>query len=151
MVDNVDYFIFFYVVFKKSNELMAYIYSYLFGIFMIGFCFFIVYGFWGWLDMVFFFFIEVMFKGEFIKVFNYGNMVCDFIYVDDIVEGVVCVIDNLLKGNLQWIGVVFLFDFFVVFWKVYNIGNNNLVKLMDFIKVIEEKLGIIVEKNMMDI
>lgn len=88
-----------YVVIKKLNEFMVYIYSYLYNIFFMGFCFFMVYGFWGRLDMFFFLFVDVILYGCFIKVFNNGNMFCDFIYIDDIVEGVLRVVDFILEGN----------------------------------------------------
>ena len=149
--DNVDHPISLYAASKKSNELMAHTYSHLFGIPTTGLRFFTVYGPWGRPDMALFLFTEAMLKGEPIKVFNHGNMVRDFTYVDDIVEGVVRVIDNPPKGNPQWTGAAPLPDSSVAPWKVYNIGNNNPVKLMDFIKAIEEKLGITAEKNMMDI
>jgi len=149
--DNVDHPISLYAASKKSNELMAHTYSHLFGIPTTGLRFFTVYGPWGRPDMALFLFTEAMLSGEPIKVFNHGNMVRDFTYVDDIVEGVVRVVDNPPQGNPQWTGASPLPDSSVAPWKVYNIGNNNPVKLLDFIKAIEDKLGITAEKNMMDI
>ena len=149
--DNVDHPISLYAASKKSNELMAHTYSHLFGIPTTGLRFFTVYGPWGRPDMALFLFTDAMIKGKPIKVFNHGNMVRDFTYVDDIVEGVIRVVDNPPKGNSEWTGAAPKPDSSIAPWKVYNIGNNNPVKLMDFIKAIEEKLGITAEKNMMDI
>ena len=149
--DNVDHPISLYAASKKSNELMAHTYSHLFGLPTTGLRFFTVYGPWGRPDMALFLFTDAMLKGKPIKVFNHGNMVRDFTYVDDIVEGVLRVIDNPPKGNPDWTGASPLPDSSVAPWKVYNIGNNNPIKLMDFIQAIEDKLGITAEKNMMDI
>lgn len=149
--DNVDHPISLYAASKKSNELMAHTYSHLFGLATTGLRFFTVYGPWGRPDMALFLFTEAMLKGEPIKVFNHGNMVRDFTYVDDIVEGIVRVIQHPPQGNTNWTGSHPDPSTSKAPYKVYNIGNNDPVKLMDFIKAIEEELGVTAKKNMMDI
>ena len=131
--DSVDHPISLYAASKKSNELMAHTYSHLFGISTTGLRFFTVYGPWGRPDMALFLFVKAALEGKSIDVFNNGNMQRDFTYIDDIVEGVVRVIDNPRKDTPPY--------------KVYNIGNNAPVKLMDFIEAIENKLGKKIEKN----
>ncbi len=133
--DNVDHPISLYAASKKSNELMAHTYSHLFGISTTGLRFFTVYGPWGRPDMALFLFTKAALEGKAIDVFNNGEMLRDFTYIDDIVEGIVRVIDNP-RTNIPP-------------YKIYNIGNNNPVKLMDFITAIENKLGRTIEKNMM--
>ena len=131
--DNVDHPISLYAASKKSNELMAHTYSHLFGISTTGLRFFTVYGPWGRPDMALFLFTKAALEGKTIDVFNNGDMLRDFTYIDDIVEGVVRVIDNPRTSTPPY--------------KVYNIGNNNPVKLMDFITAIENKLGKTIDKN----
>ena len=131
--DNVDHPISLYAASKKSNELMAHTYSHLFGISTTGLRFFTVYGPWGRPDMALFLFTKAALEGRSIDVFNNGKMLRDFTYIDDIVEGIVRVIDNPIVNTPPY--------------KVYNIGNNNPVELMDFIKAIENKLGKKIEKN----
>ncbi len=133
--DNVDHPISLYAASKKSNELMAHTYSHLFGISTTGLRFFTVYGPWGRPDMALFLFTKAALEGKTIDVFNNGDMLRDFTYIDDIVEGIVRVIDNPRTTTPPY--------------KVYNIGNNNPVKLMDFITAIENKLGKTIEKNFM--
>jgi UDP-glucuronate 4-epimerase len=130
--DNVDHPISLYAASKKSNELMAHTYSHLFGLKTTGLRFFTVYGPWGRPDMALFLFVKAALEGKPIDVFNNGDMLRDFTYVDDIVEGVTRVIDNPPNS---------------IPYKIYNIGNNNPVKLMDFITAIENKLGKKIEKN----
>lgn len=149
--DNVDHPISLYAASKKSNELMAHTYSHLFGLPTTGLRFFTVYGPWGRPDMALFLFTDAMLKGEPIKVFNHGNMVRDFTYIDDIVEGVVRVIGNPPSKNEGWSGEKPDPSSSKGPYKIYNIGNNAPVKLMDFIKAIEEELGLVAEKKMMDI
>ncbi|WP_116106176.1 NAD-dependent epimerase [Lewinella sp. IMCC34191] len=149
--DNVDHPISLYAASKKSNELMAHTYSHLFGLATTGLRFFTVYGPWGRPDMALFLFTEAILKGEPIKVFNHGEMVRDFTYVDDIVEGIKRVIDNPPKGNPTWTGMAPEPSTSKAPYKVYNIGNNNPVKLMDFISAIEKELGTQAEKIMMDL
>ena len=149
--DNVDHPISLYAASKKSNELMAHTYSHLFGLPTTGLRFFTVYGPWGRPDMALFLFTEAILKDEPIKVFNHGKMVRDFTYIDDIIEGVVRVIDNPPQGNQEWTGANPQPNSSKAPYKIYNIGNNNPVKLMDFIQAIEHKLGKEAQKNMMDI
>lgn len=149
--DNVDHPISLYAASKKSNELMAHTYSHLFGLATTGLRFFTVYGPWGRPDMALFLFTDAMLKGEAIKVFNHGNMVRDFTYVDDIVEGITRVVQHPPQGNPSWTGIKPDPSTSKAPYKVYNIGNNNPVKLLDFISAIEAELGITAEKNMMDI
>ena len=149
--DNVDHPISLYAASKKSNELMAHTYSHLFGLATTGLRFFTVYGPWGRPDMALFLFTDAMLKGEPIRVFNHGNMVRDFTYIDDIVEGVVRVVNNPPQGNTNWTGATPDPSTSKAPYKVYNIGNNDPVKLMDFIEAIEKELGLVAEKNMMDI
>lgn len=149
--DNVDHPISLYAASKKSNELMAHTYSHLFGLATTGLRFFTVYGPWGRPDMALFLFTEAILKGEPIKVFNHGKMVRDFTYVDDIVEGIKRVIDNPPRGNAEWTGQHPDPSTSKAPYKVYNIGNNDPVKLMDFVTAIEEELGTEAEKIMMDL
>ncbi|SHJ38165.1 NAD-dependent epimerase [Pseudozobellia thermophila] len=133
--DSVDHPISLYAASKKSNELMAHTYSHLFGFATTGLRFFTVYGPWGRPDMALFLFTEAIAKGQPIKVFNHGKMERDFTYVDDIVEGVVRVLTTSTQDRDRY--------------KIYNIGNNNAVKLTDFIEAIEESMGQKAEKVMM--
>ena len=145
---NVDHPISLYAASKKSNELMAHTYSHLFGISTTGLRFFTVYGPWGRPDMALFLFTKAALEGNKIDVFNNGEMLRDFTYVDDIVEGVIRVIDNPPKPNPNWKHEPSTSS---APYKIYNIGNNNPVKLMDFITAIENKLGKTIQKNMMPI
>jgi len=131
--DSVDHPISLYAASKKSNELMAHTYAHLFGISTTGLRFFTVYGPWGRPDMALFKFVKGALENKPIEVYNNGEMMRDFTYIDDIVEGVVRVIDNPKKDTPPY--------------KVYNIGNNAPVKLMDFIDAIEQKLDKKIEKN----
>jgi UDP-glucuronate 4-epimerase len=137
--DNVDHPISLYAATKKSNELMAHTYSHLYGIPTTGLRFFTVYGPWGRPDMALFLFTEAIKDNKPIKVFNNGNMVRDFTYVDDIVEGVIRVIDNPAKKadeeNIE------ASRSNTAPYKVYNIGNSSPVQLMDYISAIEKNLG----------
>ncbi len=147
--DNVDHPISLYAASKKSNELMAHTYSHLFGLRTTGLRFFTVYGPWGRPDMALFLFTKAALAGEPIKVFNNGDMQRDFTYIDDIVEGVVRVIDNPAKANATWQGADPDPGSSSAPYKIYNIGNNNPVKLMDFIEAIEKALGTPIEKIML--
>ncbi len=148
---NVDHPISLYAASKKSNELMAHTYSHLYGISTTGLRFFTVYGPWGRPDMALFLFVKAGLEGKSIDVFNNGEMLRDFTYIDDIVEGVIRVIDNPAKPDPTWNGKDGRVSTSSAPYKVYNIGNNNPVKLMDFIEAIENKLGTTIEKNMMPI
>ncbi len=147
--DNVDHPISLYAASKKSNELMAHTYSHLYGLPTTGLRFFTVYGPWGRPDMALFLFTEAMLKGQPIKVFNRGEMMRDFTYIDDIVEGVSRVIRHLPKGNPSWNGKKPDPAGSRAPYKIYNIGNSAPVKLMDFIAAIEEELGIEAEKELL--
>lgn len=146
---NVDHPISLYAASKKSNELMAHTYSHLFGIASTGLRFFTVYGPWGRPDMALFLFTKAALENKTIDVFNNGEMLRDFTYIDDIIEGVIRVIDNPAKAHPNWDHKDPSLS--TAPYKVYNIGNNNPVKLMDFITAIENKLGRSIEKNMMPI
>jgi len=135
---NVDHPISLYAASKKSNELMAHTYSYLYGIPTTGLRFFTVYGPWGRPDMALFLFTKAILEGKPIDVYNNGNMQRDFTYIDDIVEGIVRVLDNPPAGNPNWSGKAPDPGTSVAPYKVYNIGNSKPVKLMDFIEAIEE-------------
>ena len=138
--DTVDTPISLYAASKKSNELMAHTYSHLFGFATTGLRFFTVYGPWGRPDMAAYLFAEGIRNKQPIKVFNHGNMERDFTYVGDIVEGVMRIIEGEVETRTQK-GELY---------KVYNIGNNNSVKLTDYIENIEKNLGKEAQKIMMD-
>jgi UDP-glucuronate 4-epimerase len=139
--DNVDHPISLYAASKKSNELMAHTYSHLFGIPTTGLRFFTVYGPWGRPDMALFIFTKSIKEGKPIEVFNEGRMKRDFTYIDDIVEGIIRVIDNPPIGNKGWTGNNPDPSSSKAPYKIYNIGNSSPVQLLDFIEAIEESLG----------
>jgi UDP-glucuronate 4-epimerase len=147
--DNVDHPVSLYAASKKSNELMAHCYSHLFGLPTTGLRFFTVYGPWGRPDMALFLFTKAILEDKPIDVFNFGEMKRDFTYVDDIVEGLVRVIDNAPKGNPNWTGKKPDPSCSKAPYKVYNIGNSNPVRLMDFIEAIEKTIGKTAKKNML--
>lgn len=149
--DNVDHPISLYAASKKSNELMAHAYSHLYQIPVTGLRFFVVYGPWGRPDMAIFLFTKAILNGETIKVFNDGDMKRDFTYVDDITEGISRVVIKPAQTNSSWDGSKPDPSSSVAPYKVYNIGNNNPVPLMDFIQAIEEKLGKKAQMNYMPI
>ncbi|WP_459937299.1 NAD-dependent epimerase [Desulfonatronum parangueonense] len=138
---NVDHPISLYAASKKSNELMAHTYSYLYGLPCTGLRFFTVYGPWGRPDMALFLFTKAILEDRPIDVFNHGRMQRDFTYVDDIVEGVVRVIHHAPQGNPEWNGKSPDPSSSPAPWKVYNIGNSEKVELMEFIEALEESLG----------
>jgi len=140
--DNVDHPISLYAATKKANELMAHTYSHLYGIPTTGLRFFTVYGPWGRPDMALFLFTRAILAGEPIKVFNEGRMLRDFTYIDDIVEGVVRVVDRPATPNPDWDGAVPDPGTSSAPYRLYNIGNNNPVALDDFIAAIERALGL---------
>lgn len=147
--DNVDHPVSLYAASKKSNELMAHTYSHLYGIPTTGLRFFTVYGPWGRPDMALFLFTKAMFENRPIDVFNNGNMQRDFTYIDDIVEGVIRVNDQPPVKNPDWNANSGDISESSAPYKIYNIGNNNPVKLMDFVEAIENKIGREAEKNFM--
>jgi len=139
--DNVDHPISLYAASKKSNELMAHSYSYLFGLPCTGLRFFTVYGPWGRPDMALFLFAKAILEDRPIQVFNHGKMERDFTYIDDIVEGVVRVTQNIPKANPAWDPAAPDPSSSLCPYKLYNIGNNNSVTLLEFIEAIESALG----------
>ncbi|GAB7079465.1 NAD-dependent epimerase [Megalodesulfovibrio paquesii] len=145
--DNVDHPVSLYAASKKSNELMAHVYSHLYGISTTGLRFFTVYGPWGRPDMALFLFTKAMLAGEAIKVFNQGQMQRDFTYIDDIIEGVVRVVAQPAQPNREWNGQQPDPGTSPGPYRIFNIGNNNSVSLMDFIKTLEETLGIEARKE----
>jgi len=147
--DNVDHPVSLYAASKKANELMAHTYSHLYDLPITGLRFFTVYGPWGRPDMALFKFTKAILKGEKIQVFNYGKHSRDFTYVDDIVEGVVRVLDRPAKPNLHWNGDNPDPGTSLAPWRVYNIGNNNPVELMDYIEALENSLGIKAKKELL--
>ena len=149
--DNVDHPVSLYAASKKANELMAHTYSHLYNLPTTGLRFFTVYGPWGRPDMALFLFTKAILSGQPIDVFNYGKMRRDFTYIDDIVEGVVRVIDNIPKPNPNWSSDAPDPGTSKAPYKIYNIGNNQPVELMRFIEVLEDCLGIKANKNMLPI
>jgi len=135
-----------YAATKKSDELMSHTYSYLFKIPTTGLRFFTVYGPWGRPDMALFKFVKNILEDKPIDVYNYGKMERDFTYIDDIVEGVVRVIDKAPSENPNWQGEL---NSSTAPYKIYNIGRGKPVKLMDFIEAIEKELGKEAKKNLL--
>ncbi|MDX8408958.1 MAG: NAD-dependent epimerase [Mariprofundales bacterium] len=145
--DNVDHPLSLYAASKKANELMAHTYSHLYGLATTGLRFFTVYGPWGRPDMALFLFTRAMLENRPIDVFNHGKMQRDFTYVDDIVEGVIRVLDHTATQNTAWSGASPDPGTSKAPWRIYNIGNANPVNLMDYIAAIEKALGITAKKN----
>jgi UDP-glucuronate 4-epimerase len=138
---NVDHPVSLYAATKKANELMAHSYAHLFGIRVTGLRFFTVYGPWGRPDMALFRFTRGILAGEPIPVFNNGQMVRDFTYVDDIVEGVVRTLDHPAQPDPAWTGDAPDPATSYAPYRVFNIGNNEPVLLLDCITMLEEELG----------
>ncbi len=149
--DNVDHPLSIYAASKKANELMAHTYSHLYDLPTTGLRFFTVYGPWGRPDMVMYLFTEAILAGRPINVFNHGNMLRDFTYVDDVVEGVVRVADKPAEGVADWDGSAPDPGTSRAPYRIYNIGNNQPVELMRLIEVIEKELGRKAELNLMPI
>ncbi len=149
--DNVDHPVSLYAASKKSNELMAHTYSNLFSLPTTGLRFFTVYGPWGRPDMALFKFTKGIIEGTPIDVYNHGDMYRDFTYIDDIVEGVIRITDKIPKANTKWDGLDPDPSSSFAPYKVYNIGNNAPVKLMDFVHAIEDSIGKKANINMMPI
>ncbi|WP_414014606.1 NAD-dependent epimerase [Limnohabitans sp.] len=138
---NVDHPLSLYAASKKSNELMAHTYSHLYSLPTTGLRFFTVYGPWGRPDMALFKFTKAILAGEPIQVFNYGKHRRDFTYIDDIVEGVIRILDRPAPPNLDWNSALPDPGTSKAPWRVYNIGNNSPVELMDYIGALESALG----------
>jgi UDP-glucuronate 4-epimerase len=147
--DNVDHPMSLYAASKKTNELMAHTYSHLFNIPTTGLRFFTVYGPWGRPDMALFLFTKAILAGEPIKVFNNGEMQRDFTYIDDIVEGVIRVMDKPATPNPNWDSAAPDPGSSSAPYRIFNIGNNNPVLLLDFIGAIEKALGKTAEKELL--
>jgi len=139
--DNVDHPVSLYAATKKANELMAHSYSHLYGLPTTGLRFFTVYGPWGRPDMAYFLFANAIKENRPIRVFNQGEMMRDFTYIDDIVEGVVRVMDMFPQPNPDWNPSSPDPSTSPAPYKIFNIGNNQPVKLMDFISTIEKAMG----------
>jgi UDP-glucuronate 4-epimerase len=139
----------FYAATKKANEMMAHCYSHLFKLPTTGLRFFTVYGPWGRPDMALFKFTKKIFAGEPIPVFNQGNHTRDFTYVDDIVEGVLRASDNIAKPNPNWVSDNPDPASSDAPFRLFNIGNNNPVKLIAYIEAIESALGIAAKKELL--
>ena len=147
--NNVDHPVSLYAASKKANELMAHTYSHLYGIPSTGLRFFTVYGPWGRPDMALFLFTQKILAGEPIDVFNYGKHRRDFTYIDDIVEGIVRVLDTVPQPDPNWSGDKPDSATSAAPYRLYNIGNNQPVELMRYIEVLEGCLGKKAEKNLL--
>jgi len=148
---NIDHPVSLYAATKKANELMAHTYSHLYGLHCTGLRFFTVYGPWGRPDMALFLFTRAIIEGKPIKVFNHGKMQRDFTYIDDIVEGVVRIMGKLPEPDPAWSGDNPDPGTSYTGYKIYNIGNNNPVQLMEFIETIEKVLDKKAKKEFMDL
>jgi len=144
---SVDHPISLYAASKKANELMAHTYSHLFGLPTTGLRFFTVYGPWGRPDMALFLFTKAILAGQPINIFNHGNMVRDFTFVDDIVEGIIRVADKPATPNAAFDSAKPDLATSSAPYRVFNIGNNQPTPLMDYIHALESTLGIIAKKN----
>ncbi len=147
--DNIDHPVSLYAATKKANELMAHTYSHLYGLPTTGLRFFTVYGPWGRPDMSLFLFTRKILAGEPIDVFNFGNHRRDFTYVDDIVSGIIGSLDSVAAPNPDWDSDKPDPATSKAPYRIYNIGNNSPVELMDFIGALEDCLGIKAIKNML--
>ncbi len=147
--DNVDHPVSLYAATKKANELMAHTYSHLYGLPTTGLRFFTVYGSWGRPDMAYFLFTKALLAGQPIDVFNYGKMKRDFTYIDDVIEGLVRVLDRIPQSNSTCSETEPKPGNSTAPYKIYNIGNNQPNDLMHFIAVLEDCLGIKAKKNLL--
>ncbi|MDO9515308.1 MAG: NAD-dependent epimerase [Syntrophales bacterium] len=148
---NVDHPVSLYAATKKANELMAHAYAALYKIPCTGLRFFTVYGPWGRPDMALFLFTDAILQGRPIDVYNQGAMKRDFTYIDDIIEGIVRVMDLIPEPDTNWDGDRPDPGTSFAPYKLYNIGNNNPVELMRFIETLEDILGMKAEKNLLPI
>ncbi|WP_340679145.1 NAD-dependent epimerase [Paraglaciecola sp.] len=147
--DNVDHPVSLYAASKKANELMAHTYSHLYGLATTGLRFFTVYGPWGRPDMALFKFTQAILQGKAIDVYNYGNHRRDFTYIGDIVMGIILSLDQQVIGNPTWNGLKPDPSTSKAPWKIYNIGAQTPVKLLEFIETLERALGKTAQKNML--
>jgi len=148
--DNVDHPISLYAATKKSNELIAHSYCHIYNLPCTGLRFFTVYGPWGRPDMALFLFTRAIYAGEPINIFNHGKMKRDFTYIDDIVEGVVRIIDKIPKPNENWLSDQPDPGTSYVPYRIYNIGNNTPIELMHFIEILESAIGKNAQKKFME-
>ena len=139
--DNVDHPISLYAATKKSNELLAHVYAYTYNLPVTGLRFFTVYGPWGRPDMALFIFAKAIMEGKTMPVFNFGDMSRDFTFIDDIIEGVVRLIDHYPTPDPNWDGDHPDPSSSWTPYRIYNIGNHQSVNLMDFVRIIENCLG----------
>jgi len=149
--DPVDHPISMYAATKKANELMAHAYSHLYNLPVTGLRFFTVYGPWGRPDMALFRFTQGILSGKQLDVYNHGNMVRDFTYISDIIDGVVLSLDRLAAPDLRWDGDQPNCATSSAPYRIYNIGNGTPVNLMTFIELLENELGHKARLNMMDL
>ena len=149
--DNVDHPISLYAASKKANELMAHTYSHLYKLPTTGLRFFTVYGPWDRPDMALQKFAQKIIAGERIQVFNYGNHRRDFTYIDDIVDGIIRILDRPAISNTKWDSSNPQPDSSSAPWRIYNIGNNSPVELLKYIEAIEKSLGVKAYKDMLPI
>ncbi|MDH5669597.1 MAG: NAD-dependent epimerase, partial [Nitrospira sp.] len=147
--DNVDHPVSLYAATKKANELMAHCYAHLYRIPCTGLRFFTVYGPWGRPDMALFIFTKAILEGTPIDVFNHGKMRRDFTYIDDIVEGILRVLDHPAQPNPAWSGEQPDPGTSSAPARVYNIGNHRPVELLNFIEILEQALGKKAEKTLL--
>lgn len=138
-----------YAATKKSNELMAHTYAHLFGVPCTGLRFFTVYGPWGRPDMALFLFTRKLLAGEAIDVFNHGRHTRDFTYVDDIVEGVIRILDKPATADPAWSGEHPHRATSSAPWRIYNIGSNHPVQLAEYIRLLEKVLGVSAKMNLL--
>ena len=148
---NVDHPVSLYAATKKANELMAHTYSSLYGLPVTGLRFFTVYGPWGRPDMAYYSFTRAILAGKPIKVFNYGKMKRDFTYIDDLVEGMMRLINRLPQSDPEWDGERPDPGRSYAPYRLYNIGNNKPVELLYFVEVIEKALGKQTKKELLPI
>lgn len=149
--DNVDHPVSLYAASKKSNELMAHSYSHLYNLPTSGLRFFTVYGPWGRPDMAAFLFTKAILSGQAIDVYNNGDMMRDFTYIDDIVNGIIRTLDVPPRANEKWSSLNPDPSYSTAPYRLFNIGNNSPVLLTEFIEAIEESLGITAIKNYLPI
>ncbi len=147
--ENVDHPLSFYGATKKANELMAHAYAHLFKLPSTGLRFFTVYGPWGRPDMAMWLFAKAIFAGEPIKLFNNGDMRRDFTYVDDVAESVVRLVERAPSGDAAWSGDKPDPGSSCAPWRVYNIGNNNPVELLEVVRLLEEAIGMKAKRELL--
>lgn len=147
--DNVDHPLSLYGATKKANELMAHAYAHLFKLPSTGLRFFTVYGPWGRPDMAMWLFAKAILAGEPIKLFNNGNMRRDFTYVDDVAEAVVSLIERAPSGDPAWSGDNPDPGSSRAPWRVYNIGNNNPVELLEVVRLLEDEIGMKAKRELL--